>query len=74
MINEKAIKGEASTGYEGPKGGPFRCSNCSYFNASTDGCHQDDMKENSKRERLPSGDVLVEPHGCCEYIERKGNG
>ena len=70
-INEKAIKGEAGTGYEGPEGGPFRCSNCEYFNSSTDGCSQEDMKKLSKRKRLPSGDVEVEPHGCCEYIERK---
>jgi len=71
MINEKAIKGEAGTGYEGPVGGAFRCGNCEYFNASTDGCHQDDMKENSKRPHLPSGDVEVEAGGCCEYIDRK---
>ena len=72
MINEKAIKGEKNTGYEGPDGGPFRCSNCEYFNGTTDGCRQEDMREHSKREHLPSGDVLVDPNGCCEYIERKG--
>ena len=71
QINEKAIKGEEGTGYEGPEGGAFRCSNCEYFNSSTDGCHQKDMKEKSKRQRLPSGDVLVQPGGCCEYIDRK---
>lgn len=70
-INEKAIKGEEGTGYEGPEGGAFRCSNCNYFNPTTDGCHQEDMKKKSKRPRLPSGDVLVQPGGCCEYIERK---
>jgi hypothetical protein len=71
MLNEKAIHGEKNTGYEGPEGGPFRCSNCEYFNASTDGCSQEDMKKYSARERLPSGDVEVEAGGCCEYIDRK---
>ena len=71
MLNEAAIKGEKGTGYEGPAGGAFRCSNCEYFNVSTDGCSQEDMKKESKRPRLPSGDVLVEPGGCCEYVDRK---
>jgi len=71
VINEKAIKGEEGTGYEGPEGGAFRCSNCEYFNSTTDGCKQEDMKKKSKRERLPSGDVLVQPGGCCEYIDRR---
>jgi len=71
MINEKAIKGEKNTGYEGPEGGPFRCSNCEYFNSTTDGCSQEDMKKHSRRKKLPSGDVLVEAGGCCIYEEHK---
>ncbi len=70
-VNEKAIKGEAGTGYEGPEGGPFRCSNCEYFRAADDSCGQKDMMEKSKRPKLPSGRVEVEAGGCCEYVERK---
>jgi hypothetical protein len=71
VINEKAIHGEKNTGYEGPEGGAFRCSNCTYFNATSDSCGQEDMMKYSKREKLPSGRVEVDAGGCCEYIERK---
>jgi len=72
LINQAAIKGEKDTGYEGPEGGAFRCSNCEYFDAVNDSCGQKDMMEKSKRPKLPSGRVEVEPGGCCEYIDRKG--
>lgn len=71
MINERAIKGEKGTGYEGPEGGAFRCSNCEYFSATNDSCGQEDMMRESRREKLPSGRIAVEPGGCCEYVERK---
>lgn len=71
MINEAAIKGEKGTGYEGPEHGAFRCSNCTYFNSTSDSCGQEDMMAQSKRPKLPSGRVEVQPGGCCEYIERK---
>jgi hypothetical protein len=70
-INSAAVHGEPGTGYEGPEDGPFHCANCEYFNKSTDGCRQEDMKKKSKRNRLPSGDVLVAPDGCCAYFEEK---
>jgi len=71
MINAAGVHGEKNTGYQGPKDGPFRCSACSYFNPSTDGCSGENMKKLSEREKLPSGDVLVEPQGCCVYFETK---
>jgi transposase len=67
MIEEKEIHGEKGTGYAGPEDGPFRCSNCKYFNRQTDGCSNKAMKKLSKRPRLPSGDVQVDPNGCCIY-------
>lgn len=69
QINDEHVHGEKGTGYA--EDGPFRCSNCEYFNATTDGCHGESMKEISKRQRLPSGDVLVDPRGCCVYFESK---
>jgi hypothetical protein len=70
-INDAHVHGERGTGYQGPDDGPFRCSNCEYFNSSTDGCSGEMMKKFSTRRRLPSGDVLVAPHGCCVYFETK---
>ena len=70
-INSEAVHGEAGTGYQGPKDGPFRCSNCEYFNAATDGCSGENMKKMSELPRLPSGDVEVDPQGCCVYFETK---
>jgi hypothetical protein len=71
-INEEAVHGETDTGYQDPKAGPFRCSNCKYFNASTDGCSGKSMKKLSQRKKLPSGDVLVDANGHCVYFESKG--
>lgn len=72
MINEAAVHGEKGTGYQAPKDGPFRCSNCEYFNASTDGCSGENMKKLSKLPTLPSGDVQVEAGAHCVYYEKKG--
>jgi hypothetical protein len=71
-VNSAGVHGEAGTGYEGPDEGPFRCSNCEYFNPTTDGCRGENMKKLSTREKLPSGDVLVQPGGVCVYFEGKG--
>jgi hypothetical protein len=70
-IIDEHVHGEAGTGYQGPDDGPFRCSNCKYFNSSTDGCSGEAMKKLSKRPRLPSGDVHVAAQGCCVYFEGK---
>jgi hypothetical protein len=71
MAEEQAIHGEEETGYAGPEEGPFRCSNCEYFNVSTDGCSNKHMKKLSHREHLPSGDILVAPGGCCIFFDGK---
>lgn len=72
-INQFAIKGEEGTGYESENGkGRFNCDNCEYFNANTNSCGQKDMMKKSKRPKLPSGRVKVDPKGCCEYVERIG--
>jgi len=70
-IDDAAVHGEKGTGYEGPGDGPFRCSNCEYFNASTDGCSGKNMRKMSERPKLPSGDVKVDANGCCVYFESK---
>lgn len=76
-LNEKAIRGEAGTGYESPgKLGEFECGNCKYYGENDghddEGCDQKDMKEKSKRKKLPDGRVEVEEEGCCEYVWRIG--
>lgn len=70
MIDQSQIKGEKSTGYEGPSGGPFECGNCTYFKGGT--CGQKTMMEMSKRPKDKDGRVEVDAYGCCEYVERKG--
>lgn len=70
-IDAAEISGEKYTGYAGPEDGPFHCSNCEYFNRVTDGCRNEAMKRLSTRKRLPSGDVLVEPNGCCIYEKNR---
>lgn len=71
QINDEGVHGEKGTGYQGADDGPFRCSNCEYFNPTTDGCRGENMKKLSTRQHLPSGDVLVDPRGCCVYFESK---
>lgn len=71
MINQSAVHGEKGTGYAGPESGPFRCSNCEYFNRMTSGCSNAEMKELSTRKKLPSGDVEVDAGGCCIYFENR---
>lgn len=71
-IVDAGVHGEKGTGYSGPDYGPFRCSNCAYFNPTTDGCSGEHMKKLSVRKKLPSGDILVEAHGCCVYFKTKG--
>lgn len=73
-INQKAIGGEAGTGYEGPDKGEFECENCEYFDPDTVSCGQDDMVKNSKRPKIDRAGqtrVVVHPEGCCEYVKRK---
>lgn len=72
-INQAAVRGEPGTGYENPgKLGEFTCRNCEYFDTRSSSCGQKDMVRLSKRGRLPSGRVYVEPKGCCEYVNRMG--
>lgn len=73
FVRQSAIKGEPGTGYESPDGkGEFECENCHYFDLDDHGCDQKDMKAKSKRKRLIDGRVLVEPEGCCEFVDRVG--
>lgn len=69
-VDQAAIQGEEGTGYEGPEKGPFECSNCEYF--KNDYCHNKLMMARSQRPKGKTGEVQVEPNGCCEYIERVG--
>jgi hypothetical protein len=70
-VDQDEIKGEPETGYEAPGTlGPFECQNCEYYKAGS--CGQKIMMEKSKLPRTSSGRVQVEPHGCCEYVERVG--
>lgn len=71
MLDVKAIKGEAGTGFEkrGDKG-PFECGNCEYFDGKS--CGQKDMMKQSKQPRLANGRVKVDAEDCCEYVERVG--
>jgi len=69
QIDSPSVKGELGTGYEDGEGkGPFSCQNCEYFR--DDSCGQKDMMAKSKRPRTSGGRVVVEPAGCCDYVER----
>ena len=73
-IDSSKVKGEPGTGYEAPDGrGPFECANCRYFSAGASTCRQSTMTRVSKQPREKDGRVQVDPHGCCEYVERKGS-
>lgn len=71
MLDVKAIKGEANTGFEkrGDKG-PFECGNCEYFDGKS--CGQKDMMKFSQQPRVAGNRVQVAAEDCCEFIERKG--
>ena len=71
QIDSSHVKGEVGTGYEGPDNkGPFSCSNCEYFHHGS--CGQETMMERSKLPRTENGRVVVDPQGCCEYVDRLG--
>jgi hypothetical protein len=71
-IQQSEVLGEPGTGYEDPNGkGPFECANCHHF--SKGHCDQPTMMARSKRPKDAEGYVKVDPHGCCEYVERIGN-
>ena len=71
-IDSSKVKGEAGTGYEAPDGkGAFECANCRYFSAGT--CGQSTMTRVSNLPRAKNGRIEVDPHGCCEYVDRKGS-
>jgi hypothetical protein len=70
VLNERAIKGEPNTGYEGPEKGPFTCGNCEYFDNGA--CNQKDMMKYSQLPRDAKRQPQVDPNGCCEYVDRKG--
>jgi hypothetical protein len=76
VLNEAAIAGESSTGYEDAAGkGPFECANCVYSD-ERDGistCGQIEMLRYSKQP-LHRSRRVVDPHGCCEYVKRRGKG
>lgn len=69
QIDSSHVKGEPGTGYEGPEKGPFSCSNCEYFSKGS--CGQSTMMERSKLPKTENGRVVVDPQGCCEYVDRK---
>lgn len=72
-IDQAAVQGEPGTGYENPEGkGLFQCANCAYFQSGY--CHQRTMMARSKQAKNAAGQVKVDPKGCCEYIERSGDG
>ena len=72
-INSASVKGEPGTGYEpGGDKGEFECENCRYFRMMDHSCGQKDMMRRSKLERTDEGRVLVDPEGCCEYVDRVG--
>jgi hypothetical protein len=74
QIDSSKVKGEPGTGYEPPDGrGPFQCSNCHYFQKVDSSCGQVTMRKVSKLRRTADGFVMVDPAGCCEYVERKAS-
>jgi hypothetical protein len=50
--------------YQGPEGGDFRCDNCSYY-VDVNTCNHPEIV------KLQKG--VVDPGGCCDYIERLGD-
>jgi hypothetical protein len=75
LINIKAIKGEEGTGYEpsvvkGKDLGEFECENCHFFKDGT--CGQPDMVAHAKPSDLKNGRRVVDPEGCCEFVDRVG--
>ena len=69
-IDASEVKGEPYTGYEAPADkGPFECGNCRYFSG---GCGQKTMKDKSRLPRNNKGLVIVDEHGCCENVDRRG--
>jgi hypothetical protein len=75
LINVAAIKGETGTGYEPSAGkGPFACNNCEYFRSGDSSCGQKDMFKYSRLPRTnKDARPIVDPEGCCEFVERMGN-
>ena len=72
-VTSAAIKGEPGTGYEAEAGhGPFACHNCEYFRVSDHSCGQKDMMAKSKLPRTKDERPIVDPKGCCEYVDRLG--
>ena len=70
-IVAKDVKGEPRTGYESSDSkGPFECANCEYSSDGT--CRQPVMVKYSKQPRTKDGLVKIDPHGCCEYVDRIG--
>ncbi len=73
QINSASVHGEQGTGYESENDlGEFECENCSYFQKSDSSCGQKDMMKWSKEPRTEDKRVVVDPEGCCEYVERVG--
>lgn len=72
-VNQSDIHGEEYTGYENSDKGPFECRNCKYSDENST-CGQSVMMEHSKLPKEDNGRVKIDPHGCCEYVDRKGNG
>lgn len=48
--------------YEGPENGPFRCDNCTYFQAPSQ-CSQPTVMSSPT---TPNGQV--DPAGCCKFF------
>lgn len=73
-INSANVHGEPWTGYEaGENKGEFECENCTFFERETSSCGQSDMMLHSKLAKVAGSErVIVDPEGCCEYVDRKG--
>lgn len=71
-VDQSKIKGEPGTGYETGAKGLFQCQNCEYFRPGNNSCGQELMIALSLLPRTQDGRVLVDPKGCCEYVDRIG--
>jgi len=70
-IDASKVHGEKFTGFElADDKGPFECGNCEYYRGGW--CVQETMMAKSEQPKNAQGLVKVEPHACCEYVERLG--
>lgn len=69
--------GTKHSGYAGPEDGPFKCSNCVWFESgsaasySPGECEHPKVKADPDLAKAPDGDAIVSRDGCCEYQRSK---